>query len=167
MYRTGTHRERVRVRDGRDHPGLWIGDLSAALAADYLELANVTHIVRALKQTIPPPAALPSSGRVIPPENVKHVRVDDVDGAPILVHFSAVNELIHAVLDEVWVEDEVQEGEEDGEHKRGPEAERGRDGKWGHWETMGEGTVLLHCQAGLSRSVTVSVELPTFHHTSD
>lgn len=130
-------------------PGLWIGDLNCAIATDYLDLAGITHIIRAVKQNIAPPPALPS-GRVIPPENIKNVPLDDMDNSPILVHFASTNELIHSVLNEVWYEDD-QTGDMPAEGM-----EQDANGKWGYWETMGEGSVLVHCQAGVSRSVTVS-----------
>lgn len=129
-------------------PGLWIGDLACALDADYLDLANVTHIVSVMKQTLKPPMQLPS-GRQIAKDNIKQIRVDDVEEAPILVHFNGMSELINEVLDETWIDDD---GPGEGRQQNLEE-------KWGHWETFGQGTVFVHCQAGVSRSVTVSAPL--------
>lgn len=126
-------------------PGLWIGDLACALSTEYLSLAGVTHIVTALAQRLPPPGRLPC-GRTIPASHLVHIRCDDEESEPIIVHLPRANELISDVLAERWVE-----GEQGGEI----DEPRPSDGKWGHWETTGEGTVLVHCQAGCSRSVAL------------
>lgn len=126
-------------------PGLWVGDLACALSTEYLSLAGVTHIVTALKSRLPPPPTLPC-GRSIGRAELLHIPVDDEESEPILVHFPFVNEFISGILEEEWVE--------------GPEREplnepRSSDGQFGHWETTGSGTVLVHCQAGCSRSVAL------------
>lgn len=128
-------------------PGLWVGDLACALSTEYLSLAGVTHIVTALKQRLPPPPPLPC-GRKILAEHQRHVSIDDEETEPILVHFPAVNDFLEGVLQERWVE---------GQQGAPLDEERPSDGKWGHWETTGEGTVLVHCQAGCSRSVALVI----------
>ncbi|CEH16778.1 Dual specificity phosphatase [Ceraceosorus bombacis] len=115
-------------------PHLWLGDLACALAPDYLELAGVTHILTAMKQRLPPPPMLPG-GRSIPSSSMHHVKVDDLDDAPILVHLPAAVDWLKEALDETWVEAE-EEGEE------------------GWWQP-GENVVYVHCQAGVSRSATI------------
>lgn len=118
-------------------PGLWIGDLACALATDYLSLAGITHIVTAMKQRLPSPMSLPD-GRKIERATMHHVAIDDVDEAPILVHLPQAIDFIDDALRQTWLDEG--EGIEQG----------------GQWATMGEGTVMVHCQAGVSRSVAVS-----------
>lgn len=129
----------VRTRAYRDImeeiiPGLWIGDLACALATDYLSLAGITHIVTAMKQRLPSPMRLPD-GRQIERATMHHIAIDDVDEAPILVHLPQAIDFIDEALQQTWIDEG--EGIEEG----------------GQWATMGEGTVLVHCQAGISRSV--------------
>ncbi|PWN24259.1 hypothetical protein BCV69DRAFT_280149 [Microstroma glucosiphilum] len=128
-------------------PGLWVGDLACALSTEYLSLAGVTHIVTALKQRLPPPPLLPCGRRILA-EHQRHVSIDDEESEPILVQFPAVNDFLEEVLQERWVE---------GQQGAPLDEQRSSDGKWGHWETTGEGTVLVHCQAGCSRSVALVV----------
>jgi dual specificity phosphatase 12 len=136
-------------------PGLWIGDLACALATDYLSIAGITHIVTAMKQRLPTPIVLPD-GRTIDDVHVFHVNIDDVEGAPLLVHMPGAVEFIDEALKQEWLEDSVladqeQEGGQEGSKKVEPPPGRGP----GQWATMGEGTVLVHCHAGISRSVAL------------
>lgn len=139
-------------------PGLWIGDLACALATDYLELAGITHIVTAMKQQLPNPITLPD-GRIIDSDHIYHVNIDDLDSAPILVHFPGVIEFIDDALQQRWIEDE--EGEENSmETLNQQKASNSRtmpplNKKPGQWATMGDGTILVHCHAGISRSVAI------------
>lgn len=147
-------------------PGLWIGDLACALATDYLSLAGITHVVTAMKQQLPSPIRLPD-GRMIEREAMYHVNIDDLDNAPILVHLPGAVDFIDRAIEQRWLEDEeeVNEGEEQ-EHKKDAGGSSGSsltnvatppEGKRkGQWATTGEGTILVHCQAGISRSVAVS-----------
>lgn len=115
-------------------PHLWIGDLACALAPDYLSTAGVTHILTAMKQRLPPPPTLPC-GRRITADAMHHVRIDDVEDAPMFVHFPSAIEWMRDVLQERWIE--------------------GEEGEDGWWEPS-ENVVYVHCQAGVSRSVAVS-----------
>ena len=148
-------------------PGLWIGDLACALATDYLSLAGITHIVTAMKQSLPSPVKLPD-GRRIEKAQMYHVNIDDVENAPILVHLPGAVEFINEALDQQWIEEDDEEGEvQEGDNKVNdgngvPDKQEGSSTSVsaakvkGQWATMGEGTVLVHCQAGISRSVAVS-----------
>jgi dual specificity phosphatase 12 len=147
-------------------PGLWIGDLACALATDYLSLAGITHVVTAMKQRIPSPIQLPD-GRKIEKAQMYHVNIDDVDNAPLLVHFPGAVDFIDGALEQRWLEDEQEEeGIKDGEEENQSGNINGEGSssssvlpnnrKKGQWATTGEGTVLVHCQAGVSRSVAVS-----------
>lgn len=141
-------------------PGLWIGDLACALATDYLSTAGVTHIVTAMKQSLPTPISLPD-GRQIDADHVYHINIDDVENAPILVHFPGAIEFIDGALRQQWIEDdesaerdEALEQEQVAANSRTtPPAGKGV----GQWATTGEGTVFVHCHAGISRSVAVVV----------
>lgn len=139
-------------------PGLWIGDLACALATDYLEMAGITHIVTAMKQRLPSPITLPD-GRKIDDDHIYYVNIDDIESAPILVHFPGVIEFIDEALQQEWIEDE--DGEETSteiqdEQKASNSRTVPPEGKkTGQWATMGEGTVLVHCHAGISRSVAI------------
>ncbi|PWY99261.1 hypothetical protein BCV70DRAFT_200843 [Testicularia cyperi] len=157
-------------------PGLWVGGLRAAMDKEYLSQAGVTHIITCMKQRLPVPSTLPD-GRKITEKEMKQVRLDDDEKAPILVHFASCNEFISNALEEEWVPDEDQDEDQDSSAQDGatppstdsPASDRKvagdvdllvqgrqkRDGKWGHWQTTGTGTVLVHCQAGCSRSVAV------------
>lgn len=135
-------------------PGLWIGDLACALATDYLSLAGVTHIVTAMKQSLPCPVLLPD-GRRIEQAQMHHVNIDDVENAPILVHLPGAVDFINEALDQQWIEDEEDPDQIDKQEGRSRSIAEGGNKK-GQWATMGEGTVLVHCQAGISRSVAVS-----------
>lgn len=139
-------------------PGLWIGDLACALATDYLELAGITHIVTALKQQLPSPIVLPD-GRKIESEQIYYVNIDDIDSAPILVHFPGAIEFIDEALQQRWLEDEEGEGDstdiQDEQRSSNSRTIPPKGKKPGQWATMGEGTVLVHCHAGISRSVAI------------
>ncbi|UZJ51242.1 hypothetical protein CBS101457_000562 [Exobasidium rhododendri] len=146
-------------------PGLWIGDLACALATDYLSLAGITHVVTAMKQSLPSPILLPD-GRRIEKEQMYHVRLDDLDDAPILVHLPGAVDFIDSALKQDWLEDD-NEAEEEGQKEQVGEGSsktimsdddpipppKGK--RKGQWATTGEGTVLVHCQAGVSRSVAI------------
>lgn len=129
-------------------PGLWIGDLACALSPEYLSIAGITHIITALGQRLPAPKSPLPCGRTIPASRCYHVKCDDEESENLLVHFPRVNEVINEALQEQWVK-----GEQGGEIDEWKEATH----EWGHWETTGEGTVLVHCQAGCSRSVALVV----------
>ncbi|PWN25920.1 hypothetical protein BDZ90DRAFT_233522 [Jaminaea rosea] len=129
-------------------PGLWIGDLACALSPEYLSIAGITHIITALGQRLPAPKSPLPCGRTIPASRCYHVKCDDEESENLLVHFPRVNEVINEALQEQWVK-----GEQGGEIDEWREATH----EWGHWETTGEGTVLVHCQAGCSRSVALVV----------
>lgn len=140
-------------------PGLWIGDLACALATDYLEIAGITHIVTAMKQSLPAPIQLPD-GRTIAREHIYNVHVDDVESAPILVHLPGAVEFIDDVLQQTWLDDPQPHSTDDTQYLAEIEAHSRTQpppGKQkGQWATMGQGSVLIHCQAGISRSVAVS-----------
>lgn len=166
-------------------PGLWIGDLACALATDYLSLAGITHVVTAMKQSLPTPIKLPD-GRVIDEKHVFNVNLDDIESAPILVHLPGAVDFIDRALRQEWLEDDEGDGEARSDARaagggaaeedtttepdasgtaREAEDEAGSrvapppgKGK-GQWATMGDGTVFVHCHAGISRSVAVSHEL--------
>ncbi|KAF8328192.1 uncharacterized protein EI90DRAFT_3218374 [Cantharellus anzutake] len=89
-------------------PGLWIGDLSAAVANDELEKNNIKFILSAMR------------GRVkLNPMLRRHqIPLDDSPDTDVLEHIPACNALIEAAL------------------------------------SRGEG-ILVHCQAGMSRSATI------------
>lgn len=138
-------------------PGLWVGGVRAAMDTDYLSRAGITHIISCMKQLLPAPPTLPD-GRMITKAEMRHVKLDDDEKAPILVHFAGCNELISQQLEEEWVPDD--ESSEQSEPE-GDEVEllvqgrQKRNGRWGSWQTTGAGTVLVHCQAGCSRSVAI------------
>lgn len=139
-------------------PGLWVGGVRAAMDVEYLSRAGITHIITCMKQQIPTPPPL-DDGRLITRAEMKHVRIDDDEKAPILVHFASCNEFIAAQLEEEWVadpEDAVTTPEEvQDEVQLLVQGRQKRDGRWGSWQTTGSGTVLVHCQAGCSRSVAI------------
>nr|CDI55933.1 related to Tyrosine specific protein phosphatase and dual specificity protein phosphatase [Melanopsichium pennsylvanicum 4] len=145
-------------------PGLWVGGVRAAMDADYLCRAGVTHIITCMKQQIPTPPPL-ADGRSITRAEMKHVRIDDEEKAPILVHFAGCNDFITSQLEEEWVADfdddptQAAAAEEEGDSADEVEllvqGRQKRNGKWGSWQTTGAGTVLVHCQAGCSRSVAI------------
>lgn len=125
---------------------------------DYLSRAGITHIITCMKQQIPVPPPL-ADGRTITRKEMKHVRIDDDEKAPILVHFAGCNELISSQLEEEWVVDEesasTTEGESENVVEQLVQGRQKRNGRWGTWQTTGTGTVLVHCQAGCSRSVAI------------
>ncbi|KAJ1021692.1 hypothetical protein NDA16_003828 [Ustilago loliicola] len=116
-----------------------------------------------MKQNIPVPRPL-ADGRTITRDQMKHVRIDDEEKAPILVHFAGCNELIAEQLEEEWVPDTPDTTNADASDKDARQVDQveqlvagrqKRDGQWGTWQTTGAGTVLVHCQAGCSRSVAI------------
>jgi dual specificity phosphatase 12 len=134
-------------------PGLWIGDLACALATDYLSLAGITHIITAMKQALPSPIKLPD-GRRIEEAQMYHVSIDDFDNSPILVHLPGAVDFIDEAIEQRWIEDDnidEESGSIDGKEQNHEEGKRK-----GQWATLGSGTILVHCQAGISRSVAVS-----------
>ncbi|SAM85913.1 related to Tyrosine specific protein phosphatase and dual specificity protein phosphatase [Ustilago bromivora] len=145
-------------------PGLWVGGVRAAMDVDYLSRAGVTHIITCMKQNIPVPRPL-ADGRTITREHMKHVRIDDEEKAPILVHFADCNGLIAEQLKEEWVpdtpdtstttDDEMAEEEQVDQVQHLVAGRQKRGGQWGTWQTTGAGTVLVHCQAGCSRSIAI------------
>lgn len=134
-------------------PGLWIGDLACALATDYLSLAGVTHIVTAMKQALPSPIRL-SDGRKIEEAQMYHVSIDDLSDSPILVHLPGAVDFIDEAIEQRWIEDD--DVEDDDKIGTSSSASTTEGKQKGQWATMGSGTVLVHCQAGISRSVAVS-----------
>ncbi|EST08267.2 Dual specificity phosphatase, catalytic domain protein [Kalmanozyma brasiliensis GHG001] len=142
-------------------PGLWVGGVRAAMDADYLSRAGVTHIISCMKQQIPVPPPL-ADGRTITRAEMKHIRIDDDEKAPVLVHFAGCNELIASQLQEEWVVDDKEAESSQQPSEAGDEVEQlvqgrqKRNGRWGSWQTTGAGTVLVHCQAGCSRSVAIT-----------
>ncbi|KAJ9475613.1 Tyrosine-protein phosphatase YVH1 [Pseudozyma hubeiensis] len=142
-------------------PGLWVGGVRAAMDVDYLSQAGITHMITCMKQQIPVPPPL-ADGRTITRAEMKHVRIDDDEKAPILVHFAGCNELISSQLEEEWTADDQDELPEEQQEESYDEVEQlvqgrqKRNGKWGTWSTTGSGTVLIHCQAGCSRSVAIA-----------
>lgn len=146
-------------------PGLWVGGVRAAMDIDYLSRAGVTHIITCMKQNIPVPRPL-EDGRTITRDQMKHVRIDDDEKAPILVHFAGCNEFIAQQLEEEWVADTPDASLDSSDNDKEQEEEadqvehlvasrQKRNGQWGTWQTTGSGTVLVHCQAGCSRSVAI------------
>ncbi|GAC97773.1 hypothetical protein PHSY_005360 [Pseudozyma hubeiensis SY62] len=142
-------------------PGLWVGGVRAAMDVDYLSQAGITHMITCMKQQIPVPPPL-ADGRTITRAEMKHVRIDDDEKAPILVHFAGCNELISNQLEEEWTADDQDESSGEQQEESHDEVEQlvqgrqKRNGKWGTWSTTGSGTVLIHCQAGCSRSVAIT-----------
>ncbi|SPO30174.1 related to Tyrosine specific protein phosphatase and dual specificity protein phosphatase [Ustilago trichophora] len=142
-------------------PGLWVGGVRAAMDAEYLSRAGITHIITCMKQQIPIPPPLAPDGRMIPRSCIKHVGIDDEEKAPILVHFAGCNELISCQLEEEWLPDStppppaLQEPSLEEEVELLVQGRQKRGGVWGTWQTTGRGTVLVHCQAGCSRSVAI------------
>lgn len=141
-------------------PGLWVGGVRAAMDVSYLSHAGITHIITCMKQQIPVPPRL-EDGRTITRAEMKHVRIDDDEKAPILVHFAGCNEWIARQLQEEWIADSdthSQVGQDDDHVELVAQLVQGRQkrgGRWGSWQTTGAGTVLVHCQAGCSRSVAI------------
>ncbi|KAF9517534.1 hypothetical protein BS47DRAFT_1290905 [Hydnum rufescens UP504] len=89
-------------------PGLWIGDISAAVAQHALEQNNIKFVLSAMRGRV----------KVNPLLQRHQIPLDDVPTADILEHIPACNALIEAAL-----------ARNDG--------------------------VLVHCQAGMSRSVAI------------
>jgi dual specificity phosphatase 12 len=156
-------------------PGLWVGGVRAAMDAEYLSRAGVTHIITCMKQRLATPPTL-DDGRTITRDEMRHVRIDDDEKAPILVHFASCNEFIAAQLEEEWVPDDDEDQAETDTASAATETDPGqeagqddfeasvqllvqgrqkRGGRWGSWQTTGAGTMLVHCQAGCSRSVAI------------
>lgn len=140
-------------------PGLWVGGHRAASDPDYLSRAGITHIISCMKQRLLLPLVLPD-GREIVEEDIRQVRLDDDEKAPILVHFDSCNDYITQVLEEEWNADSEEDGEtvDDDTPVDLEQLVQGRQkqgSKWGTWQTTGSGTVLVHCQAGCSRSVAL------------
>lgn len=107
-------------------PNVWISDLACALSPEHLTTANITHIITATSSRLAIPAL--ASNREI---DQLHVRIDDDDLAPIIVHFERSNKYIANAI------------------RQGP----GSDENGNQRITN---NVLVHCHAGISRSVTVS-----------
>jgi len=108
---------------------LWISDMACALSAEHLIQANITHIITATSSRL----ALPALPADHPQISQLHIRIDDEDLAPIIVHFEKSNQFIENAI---------------GKHQRERTGNENEIGK--------KNNVLVHCHAGVSRSVTVS-----------
>ncbi|KAI5451020.1 tyrosine protein phosphatase yvh1 [Naganishia albida] len=107
--------------------GLWIGDVVAARDGTALQEAGITAILTLLRQKLPPP---PPGILTLP------IPIDDTPDADILCHLDGCVR---------WIAD-VLEAEQASE--RPSQSDSGeRPGR--------KGAVLVHCQAGMSRSATV------------
>lgn len=106
-------------------PNIWISDVSCALSIEHLITANISHIITATSSRLALPT-LPSNRQI----DQLHIRIDDDDLAPIIVHFDKSNKFIAEAIG--------MNGNE----------KREKDGV--------KNNVLVHCHAGISRSVTVS-----------
>lgn len=139
-------------------PRLWIGELPSCLTPDYLERANIRWIVSCLRNPPAPPAEIRDEHggtRSIPKERVFVVPIDDLEDAPAYIYFSQCNHFLANALQESWIADP--EPTVDAQDDHYIEGLTLRDGHPGLWTPKGDGSVLVHCQAGSSRSVTVRV----------
>lgn len=137
-------------------PQLWVGELESSFTRDYLAQARITKVISVMRSPPKPPSAIPADGcvRSFAPEDVMVVPIDDRDDAPIFLYFGLCNRFIEQQLREKWVCDE------DGavakpDDEYAIEGLTQRRGCLGAWKSASDGSVLIHCQAGYSRSVTV------------
>ena len=137
-------------------PKLWVGDLSASLAPSYLEAANVHWIVSCMRNPPAFPSEIPTAGghtRSIPKENMLVIPIDDQDDTPVYIYFDKCNRFIADALKEEWIPNhDPPETISPEDYIEGLTL---RNGQPGLWRSEAPGSVLVHCQAGCSRSVTV------------
>ena len=153
-----SRRHPVRVlRDFMDEvvPKLWIGELPSCLTPDYLAHANIHWIVSCMRNPPAPPPIPEADGstRTIPEDHVLVIPMDDQEDTPAYIYFSQCNKFLANALHDSWEDDE--EPTEDTQDPHYIEGLTLRNGRPGLWSPHAEGAVLVHCQAGCSRSVTV------------
>ncbi|WFC97137.1 hypothetical protein MBRA1_003803 [Malassezia brasiliensis] len=135
-------------------PKLWIGELPSCLTPDYLEHANIKWIVSCMRNPPAPPPIPEADGgtRTIPQDHVLVIPIDDQEDTPAYIYFSQCNKFLANALHDSWEDDE--EPTEDTQDPHLIEGLTLRQGRPGLWSPHTEGSVLVHCQAGCSRSVT-------------
>lgn len=136
-------------------PKLWIGELPSCLTPDYLAHANIHWIVSCMRNPPTPPSIPEADGstRTIPQDHVLVIPMDDQEDTPAYIYFSQCNKFLANALHDSWEDDE--EPTEDTQDPHYVEGLTLRQGRPGLWSPHAEGAVLVHCQAGCSRSVTV------------
>ncbi|WFC97488.1 hypothetical protein MYAM1_000202 [Malassezia yamatoensis] len=137
-------------------PKLWIGDLSASLTPSYLDAANVHWIISCMRNPPAFPSEIPTADdhtRSIPKENMLVIPIDDQDDTPIYIYFDKCNRFIAEALREEWIPNN--DPAETIAPEDSIEGLTLRNGQPGLWRSQAPGSVLVHCQAGCSRSVTI------------
>ncbi|WFD31878.1 hypothetical protein MSPP1_002918 [Malassezia sp. CBS 17886] len=142
-------------------PHLWVGELPSCLSPEYLEAANVHHVVSCMRTPPRVPSGIPvQSGngghaetRQIKDEDQFVVHVDDDDEAPLFVYFGLCNRFISGRLQEEWLPDD---GDAHDAEDPAIEGLTMRNGERGLWHAKSDTSVLVHCHAGRSRSVTIT-----------